>query len=242
VRLFCLPHAGGSATAYRPWQALAEPWIDLCPIELPGHGRRIAEPPSADLDPLVTALLDGIGAACDRPFAFFGHSAGARLALACAHRVGTPPRHLFVSAADLAPAGTLHMLPDPDLIAALRRIGGTPAAVLEHPGMMAALLPAIRADLALAAEAAGRAGPPLAGPVTAFAGRADAAVSEAGIAAWAGTTSNSFTARWLPEGHFYSPAGVATVLRAIADALRGEFRPVSSCAASRRSSPAPRRA
>lgn len=35
VRLFCLPYAGGGASAYAAWPALFPDDIDVCPVELP---------------------------------------------------------------------------------------------------------------------------------------------------------------------------------------------------------------
>src|SRR5438874_2589259 len=39
-RLFCFPYAGGSASVYRQWAALADPRIDVVALQLPGRGPR----------------------------------------------------------------------------------------------------------------------------------------------------------------------------------------------------------
>ncbi|MBX9699423.1 MAG: hypothetical protein K2X74_08300 [Acetobacteraceae bacterium] len=224
VRVFCLPHAGGSAMSYRPWRALAAPWLDICPIELPGRGSRIAEPPIAALEPSIDHVCGILADVGDTPFALFGHSAGARLALHCTHRMselgGVVPIHLFVSGCDITrDHGALHRASDAALIAVLRELGGTPAAVLHHPGLMAALLPAIRADLAVAAEAARVGTPVVTCPITAVAGRADRSVTPAGVEAWATRTRGPFLVKWLPDGHFYGAASAAQLLLDMAACL-----------------------
>ncbi|HSK05405.1 MAG TPA: thioesterase domain-containing protein, partial [Kofleriaceae bacterium] len=77
LRLFCFPYAGGDVAIFAPW-AEDLPWeIELCPVQLPGRGRRALEPAYAALDPLVDALAAGLLPALDGRFAFFGHSMGA---------------------------------------------------------------------------------------------------------------------------------------------------------------------
>jgi hypothetical protein len=35
IRLFCLPHAGAGASAYRDWPLLLAPGIEVVPVQLP---------------------------------------------------------------------------------------------------------------------------------------------------------------------------------------------------------------
>lgn len=57
ARLLCPPHAGGRSDLYRWWvpnlAGIAEVWA----ADLPGHGRRISEPPAADLDAIVAETI-----------------------------------------------------------------------------------------------------------------------------------------------------------------------------------------
>src|SRR6185436_11267465 len=73
VRLFTLPYAGGDTATYAPWAEDLPPEIELCPVQLPGRGRRALEPAFSALGPLVAALADALGPALDVRFAFFGH-------------------------------------------------------------------------------------------------------------------------------------------------------------------------
>src|SRR5262252_4146231 len=158
-RIFCFPHAGGSAATYRPLRRLMPPEIDLCPVQLPGRAGRLNEPPCNSMSALMEQLHRALQPLTTIPFGFFGHSVGAWMAYEAARQLrssdGRTAVHLFVSArgsprcvpADPLPARPLS---DCDLLAILKRFGGTPTAIMECPELVAALLPALRADLALA--------------------------------------------------------------------------------------------
>ncbi|HSX59262.1 MAG TPA: thioesterase domain-containing protein [Tahibacter sp.] len=62
LRLFCFPYAGGGANQFLDWQPAREPFIEACGIQLPGHGRRLAETAWRDRDALVAACVAAIAA------------------------------------------------------------------------------------------------------------------------------------------------------------------------------------
>src|SRR5215470_7371202 len=88
----------------------------------------------------------------DRPFAFFGHSMGARIAFEVARHLrslGLPqPLHLFISGCraphvpDSSPLD--HAAPDDELTEKLQRLGGTPGEIMLYPELVRLLLPTIR--------------------------------------------------------------------------------------------------
>ena len=225
LRLFCLPHAGGNAVLYRPWQRLFPAWIDLCPIELPGRGARLAEPAFTRMAPLVEALADALEPLLSTPFAFFGHSMGAAIAYEMSRRLQRPsgPMHLFVSARSAPDPAyeprALHRLADDQLLAALARLGGTPAEVLARTDLMTALLPGIRADLELIETYVPMAGEPLLCPITALGGMEDRMIDRRSLEAWRGFTKADFRLLGFPGGHFYlaesANAVVTELLRAL---------------------------
>ncbi|MFE7752043.1 thioesterase domain-containing protein [Streptomyces sp. NPDC057428] len=45
MRLFCLPYAGGAASAYARWPAFFGGEVEVCGIELPGRQSRYGEQP-----------------------------------------------------------------------------------------------------------------------------------------------------------------------------------------------------
>ena len=53
VSLVCLPPAGGSGAAFAAWQAALPPSVAVLPVELPGRGTRVKEPPHTSMDALV---------------------------------------------------------------------------------------------------------------------------------------------------------------------------------------------
>jgi medium-chain acyl-[acyl-carrier-protein] hydrolase len=222
-RVLGFPHAGGSAAAYRSWRTFVGPEIDFCPVELPGRGSRSGETPLTSLAELVERIAGPIEPLLNVPFAFFGHSVGARIAFECAHRLrardGRTATHLFLSGRGAPQVeerlSSPHGMTDDALIAMLRRLGGTPREVLENRAFAAALLPMIRADLALAESQGIGEADCLSCPVTAFAGSDDASVGPDALDAWRHATRGRFRAFWVPGGHFYAPAGVAAVMREI---------------------------
>ena len=120
ARLFCLPHAGGTAQTFLRWRKYVPAWIDLCAIELPGRARRIDEPQPRDVDAVVAEFLDNSRDLLDLPYAVFGHSLGGLLAYQITRTVeetGRPaPVRPYVSAtrppADEATAPRRHQLGD----------------------------------------------------------------------------------------------------------------------------------
>lgn len=180
LRLYCFCYAGGSASVYAPWQARLDPAIEVCAVQLPGRGTRMAEQPFTSMPALIKALAQVIGSHQDGlPFAFFGHSLGGLLAFELARyqklHYMRMPEHLFVSGCDApqyrSPSRRLHTLPDRELIEVLKDFNGTPPGVLQHRELMDLLLPTIRADFALVDDYVYRPGLPLAMPITVLAGR-----------------------------------------------------------------------
>lgn len=211
LRLFCLPHAGGSATVYRQWATSVAPFVDVCAVEYPGRGTRFREPLFRELRPLVEALADGITPALDLPFAFFGHSLGSLVAFELARtlrrRQRREPAHLFASGRP-APhvklrRQPLHDLPTPAFMAELRKMNGTPEEVLSNPELMEIYVPILRADFAIEGTYVHAEEAPLDCPISAYGGRADEGVREKHIAAWGRHTRGAFTHRLFDGGHFF---------------------------------------
>ena len=57
--------------------------VEVCPVQLPGRENRITEPPFTILSSLVDAMVEALAPYFDLPFAFFGHSIGARIKKSC---------------------------------------------------------------------------------------------------------------------------------------------------------------
>ena len=214
ARLFCFPHAGGAASAYVPWaRSLGDRPIEVAAAQLPGRGDSGKQPPCTDLDSIVGGLAEAISPLADRPYAFFGHSLGALVAFELARRLRDRgdggPAHLFVSGAfapqlpsDSAPLRFIEG-DSAFLEAVAAKYGGVPKIVLEQADLRTALVPALRADLALTETYGYRAAPRLSCPITAYAGASDPIVSQERLAGWREHTTGEFSCRLFAGHHFY---------------------------------------
>ncbi|WP_246204076.1 thioesterase II family protein [Streptomyces tailanensis] len=229
ARLFCLPHAGAGASAYREWQSKVGPDVEVVPVQLPGREARFAEPPVTSAAEIVKHLAGSlVERAGGKPFALFGHSMGALLAYELTHElllVGRPPVHLVVSGygAPHLPRstayGVVHKLPDAELARHIEALQGTAGEVLEHPELLELLLPILRADYELCETYRFVGHPPLPVPVTALGGTEDPGATEPQLRAWGELTTAPFTATSFPGGHFYLNAQLDDLTRIARDAV-----------------------
>jgi medium-chain acyl-[acyl-carrier-protein] hydrolase len=223
LRLFCLPYAGGSSQIYRDWMNHLSQKIELCPIELPGRGSRLNETPIIDLSTLVQEIALGIHHHLDRPFAFFGHSMGALLSFELTRLLRqqgyASPAHLFVSgyrAPHLKPNSTLiHHLPEPEFTEEIRRLGGTPEAVLVNAELRELVFPALRADFAAIETYIYRPSTSLVCPITAFGGLQDKGVDVADLEAWRQYTTGKFRLQMFSGSHFFLHQAQSSILQVL---------------------------
>lgn len=225
LRLFCLPNGGGGASMYRPWMSIAPKGLEICPIQLPGREGRLAEPPFTSVFPLVEVLAEVLRPQLGSPFALFGHSMGSlicfELVRELRRRCGVEPVHLFVSGFGAPhlpdPDPPIHLLPEDEFLQEVRRFNGTPEEVLQHPELMALLLPVLRADLTLVETYTYTAAAPLSCPISVFGGTNDPEISASELAQWEQHTTGAFRLRMLPGDHFFLHAARAGMLEAIAN-------------------------
>lgn len=227
VRLVCFPFAGGSATYFRPLPALLGPDIEVLAIQYPGRQDRRAEAVVDDLPRLAEHVCGALASWLDKPFAFFGHSMGAIVAFEVARRLplrgGPQPLTLFASgrrAPSIQRADLTHLRDDAGLVAELRSLGGTEAAILADQELVQMILPAFRGDY----RAIETYRPPadhavLDIPITAMVGDQDPKATIEDAAAWQEHTTAEFTLRVFPGGHFYLTEAAAEVASLIATAL-----------------------
>ena len=228
LRLFCFPYAGGGSLSFRNWASALPSNVEICPIELPGRGLRLMEPALTQLEPLVQAIANALLPDLDRPFAFFGHSMGALLSFELTRLLRRhyqlAPVHLFVSGrrspqlANLNPP--TYNLPEPEFLAELRRLNGTPAEVLDNQELMQLLLPALRADLAVVETYVYKHEAALDCPITVFGGDQDPEASIELLEAWRSQTSADFALHLLQGDHFFLHSAQPKLLQMLGDDLQ----------------------
>ncbi|MDD0972522.1 thioesterase II family protein [Pseudomonas fontis] len=212
VRLFCFSHAGGSATDYLPWHPSLAPAIELCALQLPGRGSRMAEPALAEMPAVLAGLAEAIASSDDGlPYAFFGHSLGALLAFEVTRllreRGMRLPIHLFASGCSapstcrLEPA--LHLLSDSELLAHLQTYNGTPKALLANQELLGLVLPTLRADFSLIGHYVHQPQPALAVAISVLAGRDDPHVRPDDLLGWSEQTHLGCEVHWYDGDHFF---------------------------------------
>ncbi len=224
LRLFCLPYAGGSASSFRTWSNNLPLTVEVCLIELPGRGTQIRSVPFTQLEPLVQAIAQVLLPYLDKPFALFGHSMGAivsfELARLLRRQYEREPVHLFVSgrrAPQIPPLQPdIHTLSEPAFLDRLRRLYGTPKAVLENAELMQLLLPTLRADFAVIETYTYAAEPPLNCPITVFGGLQDDEVGLDDLQGWRRHTNASFSLQLLPGDHFFLHSAPELLLQSLA--------------------------
>lgn len=225
-RLYCLPHAGGSASAFRAWAGRVGP-VAVCPVQPPGRETRLGEAPHTRMETLVDQLAEVVlGDAGDEPYAVYGHSLGAlvgfELLREIRRRGGRDPVRLIVSGSpapqwdDGVERPSVATMDDARVVEMLRVMGGTPDWLLADPAVLRMILPPFRADFAVRESYRYRPAPPLTVPVTALAATADARVPVGSVADWREQTVHGFTSHTLEGGHFAvfeQPAATQAFLR-----------------------------
>ncbi|MBB5873237.1 surfactin synthase thioesterase subunit [Allocatelliglobosispora scoriae] len=225
VILFCLPFAGGGASAFRSWRQAFPAAVDLQPIQLAGRETRIAEPLRIDAEEIAAAIARRI----DRPYAIYGHSMGARLGfevIRALRALGSPmPLRFYVGAArppDLTePIVRIADRPDDGFVEGLEQLGGVPAGVMDVPELRELLLPMLRADFRWIDDYRYTPGEPLPVRIVGFGGLADASVPPDLMRGWAAHTSVGFQLRRTAGGHFFLHSEAPTVTALITTDLLG---------------------
>ncbi|MFI7442513.1 thioesterase II family protein [Nonomuraea indica] len=223
--IFCLPYAGGGASAYTGLQRELAADVTVTPLHLPGRESRITEPPVFT----IGRITDEIALATGEPYALYGHSMGARIVFEVARelrRRGLPaPTRLYVGGAHpphrRVPLAVTADLPDDAFIDQLVRRAGAHPELKHEPELRELLLPLLRADFTWIKNYRYAPEPPLDVPIMAFTGLDDGEVSAADMLGWARHTTAGFGLRTLHGGHFFVKDTPADLARLIAADLAG---------------------
>ncbi|MEV0341174.1 alpha/beta fold hydrolase [Nocardia sp. NPDC050713] len=225
-KLFCFPHAGGSAISFGPLAKCMGPEYDVLAVQYPGRQDRRQEPLVDNIADLVDGVLPELREAVQdaETFSIFGHSMGSVVAFEACRRLerelGRSPRVLFASGrrAPSAPqSGRTHLMSDRELADHLVRFGGTPPVLLEDPEFREIVLSIVRNDYR-AIETYRCAPDAIVGcPIVAMVGDRDPDASLAEIQVWGSHTSGSFFAKSFPGGHFFIDSNGRPIAELIRD-------------------------
>lgn len=155
IKLFCLPHGGGSASVYNSWiRPLREVGIQVVPLEYQGHGLFSDKPLSKSIEDEALFLLDQIIPLWDDNSCFLGHSMGAivlyELCKNVLYKHGIHPNKIFLSGS----ASPFHRekghnwnnLPRKDFIDFLKQNNSLPDVIFESNDLLEYFIPILLND------------------------------------------------------------------------------------------------
>jgi medium-chain acyl-[acyl-carrier-protein] hydrolase len=242
TRLYCLPHAGGTARVFRPWQNLLRTGIDICPLDYPGHGTRIGQPLLDSIERIAHVIADEIMSQPQHlPYALFGHSMGSLAAFETCHiltarRAALPS--LLIACGHRAPqlpnlSPTMHDAPHAEFVAHLRELGATPPELFNAPDLLELILPGLRTDFRACETYAPPDRAPLPIPIVVYGGLGDKDTSRDTLNAWQEETAGACTVRMFPGGHFFVSDCANEVVAALERDIFGTLarEPTAPCAA-----------
>jgi medium-chain acyl-[acyl-carrier-protein] hydrolase len=228
IRLFCFPYAGGSASIFSSWQQVLPNFIQVLPLHLPGRGNRLAETPWRRIDQLADAITeDLLPVFKEKPFVFFGYSMGASLGFEVARRLSRrheiEPLALLIAArrAPQIPNANppTHHLPDGEFVQELKRLKGTPAAVIESAELMELMMPVLRADFEAIETYEYSPSTPLKCPFFVMGGTEDTDIPQEFLEAWRMHTLSTCPVIMFPGDHFFLQSQKEAFLKFIAGSL-----------------------
>lgn len=222
-RVVIFPHAGGSASYYHGLSRVLSPDVDPVIVQYPGRAERIAEDPIEDIPTMIERIPEQLDTLAPEPrTGYFGHSMGATIAFGVAR--SRPPAQLFLSAR----RPPVHHRPedlgdrsDEAILAHVRQLAGTSAAVFDNPELLEMVMPAMRADYRALQRFTPDTEQRVDVPIIAMVGDNDPRVSPEEAADWARNTTRNFTERVFTGGHFYVDDHLAEVADIIRRSLSG---------------------
>ncbi|MBZ5750611.1 thioesterase II family protein [Metabacillus rhizolycopersici] len=160
MKLFCIHCAGGSSKVFQSLSQQLKDQLEVIPVDLPGRGKRFSreyiyyfEDACKDL---VTIIKKGLNNNQEE-FALFGHSMGSLLSFEIAHLFQNEKfalNHVFLTGTKLPYQFENNSLidvskNDDEVMDRIKKLGGTPPDLLEHPYFLKLYLPTFKADFHL---------------------------------------------------------------------------------------------
>lgn len=228
VRLICFPFAGAGASFFHAWSKFGIDGLEICPVQLAGRERRIADDPFTNMHEAADALLpEVIATAKGEPVALFGHCfMGSVLAYELALRLldknPESVRHLFVSASRVPAVAKqfgAEQLSDDLFLDMVKSVTGYRHPAFEIPEMRELLLPALRADFQMDETYLPRGFKALSIPITAIMATNDEFVSKEQVSEWRSYTTSTFELMPIEGGHMYLAENALPLVQLISNQL-----------------------
>lgn len=222
TQIFLLHFAGGNSYSFQFLKPFMEQIFELCPLELPGRGKRIGEPLIVDENQAIEDYVAQLTAKRNKsPFIIFGHSMGASLGLKVTEKLeklGDPPCWLIVSGnagPGMSDNKIRSKMNDVDLKFELKSLGGVPEEVFENMDLYNFFIPIMKADFQLLEEAPEIShGFRIQTPICAIMGDQETQVDN--IENWGNYTAGDFRYQILNGNHFFihnHPARITKIFK-----------------------------
>ena len=215
--IFCIPYAGGAASAYGELKMMAEKRnLRLVPLELAGHASRLTEVPYKDfaeaVDDCYKMITDYLHRNYVESYAIFGHSMGSWITYELVEKLKQDPTvdnpaKLFLSANTIPQIEIDHkteQYTDDEFWNWSYQLGGMEKELYEMPEFKSYILPIIRNDYRILENYAGKNVPvrDLAMDLYMMGGRQDD-ISQEEFEEWQRFTSQNMEMEWFEGNHFY---------------------------------------
>lgn len=228
LRLFCFHHAGGNSGVFKDWKDALPSEVDVMPLDLPGRGRYQRDLPRRRMAELIEELGCRVSRSLDIPVALFGHSMGALVAFEVAHFIRATQYaklvHLFVAGCPAPQCSPIRCpssnTSNEELVDELRRMRGTPKAVLDSPELMEIILPTLRADFEVVETYICRTRARLDCPIRVYGGIDDSERPADSLSGWEEQSSISCSIQMFPGDHFFPISYRPQLLKVLSNDLR----------------------
>jgi len=232
LKLFCLPHAGGSARVFMPWKRYISDFIELCPIELSGRGSRMNEPFYQTFEEGLNDVFQIIVKKLDdspSPYALFGHSMGGMITYELSHRIQKigfkNPMHIYFSGMKVPGAPTPKKddkVSDEWIEERIRRLGGIPEELMNNKDVLKLFMPVLRSDFhMLETRQPSNKYEKLNTDITILNGASDDLVTN-DSEKWQTVTSKKLNVHTFEGGHFFINQHVELVVKIINQTLESD--------------------
>jgi len=211
IKIFCVPHAGGSASAFNRWKGLFNDTIELVPLELAGRGGRYGETLSDSIHGIASDLFDRIRIDLNQePYAFWGHSFGTVIIYELMRMIKdnklNMPVHIFMTGRfppHRKEQNEIRHLPEDDFIKEIISLGGVESQIAENKEILKFYYPILKADYSAIETYMFTAAEAWSCNLTIMSGDDDKEVEEASLIEWQRYTNNQCDIKIFAGGHFF---------------------------------------